>query len=190
MTMCWETDAHARPTFEAIIQGLLELCENDMADQATIDVDGDDIEQHTYHDFTNGCTEVPRLFSSSSSTELLESRRQSPIEPPNARLSNWNPNNAMQRMTRPSSSLAHVQHGWSSAPEPRTTAPFSAFGSETPLFVAKMPPRLHTDGASRELATVVEEPKLPLALPIADAISQQARRVTLMTPPLSYETDV
>ena len=94
-------------------------------------------------------------------------------------------------MTRPSSSLAHVQHGWSSAPEPRTTAPFPAFGSETPLFVTKMPPRLHTDGASRELATVVEEPKLPLALPIADdAISHKARRVTSAAPPLSYETDV
>jgi hypothetical protein len=194
--MCWEADPHTRPTFEAIVQGLHETVNTT---SSSSEARRADVETHDYHDFTNGCTEVPRRITSAESIES-RSRRQSQIEPPANRLSQWNAMDAFPRVALPASSRSHVHQGWTSAPEFPDVKPFPSFGAETPLFMAKVPSRMQTEIPSFRLGTIgEEEPRVtfappsghtPISITTGYFISHVAGDALSAAPRLSQETDV
>ncbi len=87
MTLCWEADPHTRPTFDALVQGLAEMNEDAASKPAVRDTSNsaahdyrDDVAAHDYRDFTNGCTEVPQLISSTDASVQPRSHRPTRAE--------------------------------------------------------------------------------------------------------------
>jgi hypothetical protein len=75
MTMCWEADPHTRPTFDAIIQGLIELRKSRRATADALKPIDDDLDSHDYLDFTNGCVDAPHRISLTESSTRARSHR-------------------------------------------------------------------------------------------------------------------
>ena len=139
MTMCWEADPHARPTFEALVQGLVESSNDNTANAGTVDNADDDIHSHAYHDFTRGCTEVPRLISSAESLERRGSRRATRFDRQpifDLGLPSDEDAHGTDRVSSPAVIVAStrlVREGWTSASESSRTSVSGPFKDQPRL---------------------------------------------------------
>ena len=77
MKICWEADAHARPSFEEVARALRVAIDDQWQVSVNDEASIFDSEAHPYLDFTNGCPEAPQLFTP---RELAQQRRSTTVE--------------------------------------------------------------------------------------------------------------